>query len=147
MKNSKKDTYDDIFLLCSHKICPSFLMHCWWLGSLDRSMSNRVKKINRRKTFPLSTLVFKLAKVHHHLWKGCQVSQLEKIQRRDCDFLQSVACIGSSSSDYIVVVIESSRWNIIEKVFPVQETMRAKYKKEPFFIVIKMILTTYFISM
>ena len=55
MKNSKKDTYDDIFLLCSHKICPSFLMHCWWLGSLDRSMSNRVKKINRRKTFSLST--------------------------------------------------------------------------------------------
>ena len=71
MKNSKKDTYDDIFLLCCHKICPSFLMHCWWLGSLDRSMSNRVKKINRRKTFSLSTSwVFKLAKVHHHLWKG-----------------------------------------------------------------------------
>ena len=73
-------------------------------------MSNRVKKINRRKTFPLSTLVFKLAKVHHHLWKGCQVSQLEKIQRRDCDFLQSGACIGSSSSDYIVVIESRSKW-------------------------------------
>ena len=52
------------------------------------------------------------------------MSQLtEKIQRRDCNFLQSAAYIGSSSSDYIIVVIELNK---IEKAFLVQEAMRAK---------------------
>ena len=56
------------------------------------------------------------------------MSQLtEKIQRRDCNFLQSAAYIGSSSSDYIIVVIELNK---IEKAFLVQEAMRAKYQKK-----------------
>ena len=58
------------------------------------------------------------------------MSQLtEKIQRRDCNFLQSAAYIGSSSSDYIIVVIELNK---IEKAFLVQEAMRAKYQKKNF---------------
>ena len=56
------------------------------------------------------------------------MSQLtEKIQPRDCNFLQSAAYIGSSSSDYIIVVIELNK---IEKAFLVQEAMRAKYQKK-----------------
>ena len=56
------------------------------------------------------------------------MSQLtEKIQRRDCNFLQSAAYIGSSSSDYIIVVIELNK---IEKAFLVQEAMRAKCQKK-----------------
>ena len=59
------------------------------------------------------------------------MSQLtEKIQRRDCNFLQSAAYIGSSSSDYIIVVIELNK---IEKAFLVQEAMRAKYQKKKTF--------------